>query len=422
MSSANTSSETPLSKRLWGNKVAEPMYKASRLLNMCKKDTTFGTIEGRYIVFKVAPIAGSSPTFGDALANQAPSVKVRMLVQHRTEYAVFSIQNLVIEQTRGKANAMLEALSSEMDSARTTFSRSMARTVNGNGGGAIGQLSASENTATAIITFRNELDILGLEVGMKLVFASDDGSGPSASPANIRNTGSVPDLATVVSISGTSATLSFANAGATLAAGINGITVNDYVFRPGAYMRAMTGIRGYLPDSAPTSGDSFFGLDRSTTNTDRVAGYHISGGGASKLETLERAGEEGMLRGLNGDDMVLLANPRVVRLIRQELMTARMLTEEDVTPETKVGFKAIKFLMQNGTCTILNEPDAPVSTSRLFRVSDFYLRSTDTVPKDITNNKGELLTDFTDDARQGRLGGYGNFFHENPGESIVITW
>lgn len=416
MTSANGTTELSLSKRLWGSKVSEPMYKASRLLNMCKKDTNFGTIEGRYIVFKVAPISGSSPTFGDALRVQNASVKVRMLVTHRTEYAVFSIKNLVIEQTKGKANAMLEALTSEMDSARTAFARAMARTANGNGGGAIGQLAAATTLSGTTFTFRNEWDKLGVEVGSVLQFASDDGTGPSAVITNVRNSGGVPVELTVTAINGFTVTVSAAlNT-------VPSITANDYVFRPGAYLATMTGIRGYLPDTAPTTGDSFFGLDRSTTNTDRVAGYHLSGSGAAKLETLEVAGEVGMAVGLNGDDMVLLANPRTVRQIRQELMTARMLTEEDVTPETKVGFKAIKFLMQNGTCTILNEPDSPVATSRLFRVSDFYLRSTDTVPKDITNNKGELLTDFTDDARQGRLGGYGNFFHENPGESIVITW
>lgn len=410
MASANPSNQLPLLKRLWGNDVSTPLLKASQLVNMCKKDTKFGG-EGRYIVIKTTPIAGVSPVFAQALANQNPSATVRMFVTHRKEYAVWSLQNDIIERTQGNANAVLEALKSEVDSARYAHARQMARRANGNGGGSIGQLAAATNLAGTTFSFRNETDILGLEVGNVLWFSSADGSSATASvAADVRGAGL--NSLTVTAISGYTVTVSAAlNT-------IPGITANDFVSIAGAYAAAMTGLTGYLPSTAPTAGDNFFGLDRSTTYVDRVSGYRISGGGQAKLQTLEDAWAEAANRNLMGDT-VLVANPRTIRDIRKELGTEVII--EEVT-DVKVGFKAIKLLSQNGTTTILSEPDAPVSTSRLMRISDFWLRSTDTIPKDITGQGGKLLVDYQDDARQGRLGAYGNFFHEEPGECIVITW
>jgi hypothetical protein len=408
--SANPTNQLPLLKRLWGNDVSTPLLKASQLVNMCKKDTKFGG-EGRYIIIKTTPIAGVSASFAQALANQDASNTVRMFVTHRKAYAVWSLQNDVIERTQGNANAVLEALKSEVDSARYAHARMMARFANGHGGGTVGQFAAAVNVATTSFTFRTETDVLGLEPGMKIWLSTADGSAATASvAADVRGAG-LSSL-TIASISGYTVTTT---------AAINtiaGATANDWVSVAGNYAAAMTGLRGYLPDTAPTAGDNFMGLDRSTTYVDRVAGYHVAGNGQPKLQTLEDAGAEGAMRNLSGE-MVLVANPRTIRDIRKELGSEVII--EEVT-DVKVGFKAIKILMQNGTVTLLSEPDAPTATSRLMRMSDFWLRSTDTVPKDITGQQGKLLVDYQDDARQGRLGAYGNFFHEEPGECIIITW
>lgn len=408
--SANDVNQLPLLKRLWGNDVSTPLLKASQLVNMAKKDTKFGG-EGRYIIIKTSPIAGVSPSFTEALAGQNPSGTVRMFVPHRKAYAVWSLQNDLIERTQGNANAVLEALKSELDSARYAHARMMARFANGNGGGAVGQLAAAVNVATTSFTFRTETDVLGLEPGSRIWLASADGSSATASvAADVRGAG-LTSL-TVATISGYTVTTTAAlNTQA-------GATANDYVILAGAYATAMTGLRGYLPDTAPTTGDNFMGLDRSTTYVNRVAGYHVAGNGQPKLQTLEDAAAEGALRNLSGE-MVLVANPRTIRDIRKELGSEVVI--EEVT-DVKVGFKAIKILLQNGTATLLSEADAPVGTSRLMKMDKFFLRSTDTVPKDITGMGGKLLVDYSDDARQGRLGAYGNFFEEEPGECIIITW
>lgn len=407
---ANDQNQLPLLKRIWGNNVSEPLLKASQLVNMAKKDTKFGG-EGRYIIIKVSPIAGVSSDFAEALAGQEASGTVRMFVPHRKAYAVWSLQNDIIERTQGNANAVLEALKSEVDSARYALSRMIARYANGHGGGTIGQLAAATNVALTTFTFRQETDVLGLEVGQYIWLASADGSSSTASiAADVRGAGLTK--LRVTGISGYTVTV---NAALNTMAGA---TANDFVSLAGNYTRALSGLRGYLPDTAPTTGDSFNGLDRSTTYTDRVAGRHVSGNGQPKLQTLEDVWAEAANFGIDGE-LVLICNPRDIRDIRKELGSDVFI--EDVE-NVKVGFKAPKLLTQSGVVTMLTEKDCRPGVSRLMRISDFWLRSTDTVPKDITGAGGKLMVSYTDDARQGRLGAYGNFFHENPGEAIIVTW
>lgn len=408
--SANDTNQLPLLKRLWGNNVSEPLLKASQLVNMCKKDTKFGG-EGRYIVIKVSPIAGVSSDFQEALAGQDASGTVRMFVPHRKVYAIWSLQNDIIERTQGNNNAVLEALKSELDSARYAMARMIARYANGHGGGTIGQLAAATNVATNTFTFRTELDVLGLEVGNNIWLSSADGSSPTASiAADVRGAGLTKLRVTAIN-----------NKTVTVNALLNtqaGATANDYVSLAGNYTRAFSGLRGYLPDTAPTAGDNFMGLDRSTTYVDRVAGRRVSGSGQPYLQTLEDVWTEAANFSIDGE-LVLICNPKDVGNIRKEMGSSVII---DDVENVKVGFKAPKLLTQTGVVTILSEKDCRPGVSRLMKISDYWLRSTDTVPKDVTGMSGKLLTAYDDDARQGRLAGYGNFFHENPGDAIVITW
>ncbi len=61
---------------------------------------------------------------------------------------------------------------------------------------------------------------------------------------------------------------------------------DDYLFRDGSYDTALTGVQGWIPDSAPGGGDSFFGIDRSTYGV-RVYGSRFTA--VSGTHNIERA-------------------------------------------------------------------------------------------------------------------------------------
>lgn len=412
MASATTTTQLPILKRLWGSGFADPMYKASKVLNSAKKDTNFGG-EGRYIIIAVAMISGVGATFADALAAQGPSQEVRMFVTHRKEYAIFTIQNDLIARTRGNANAVVEALKRQMDTARRHFARRMSRRLWGNGGGAIGQLHSSVTLSSTTLRLRNRVDVAGIEAGLQVGFASDDGS--SGTPAGLRG-GGVP---TYLAISGG---IDRDDGTATVSAALNtvpSITANDYVFVRGDYNAAMTGLRGYNPVSDPSASESFMGLDRTVVDIQRTSGVRVSGSGKTKLETIEDACAEAKINGLESDDLMLAVNPLDYAAIRKELGTSVIIT--DVKGTNGIGFKAIQIFSHSGTVTIVSEVDVPLGYAWLFDPSELYLRTAGDAPMELTEG-GKLLTAYDDDAKQGRLGAYGNFFVENPGGNVVITW
>src|SRR5687767_4325739 len=110
MTAATQSNQTSILKRLHGNKIYTPLFKRCKLAMMMGKDTNFRG-EGRYVTIQTSTIAGVSSDFATALANEAPQETIRFFVTHRSEYATFSIDNMLLETANGPGDAaMISAL------------------------------------------------------------------------------------------------------------------------------------------------------------------------------------------------------------------------------------------------------------------------------------------------------------------------
>lgn len=197
------------------------------------------------------------------------------------------------------------------------------------------------------------------------------------------------------------------------------ITTSDYVFVRGDYNAAMTGLRGYVPVSDPSPGESFMGLDRTAADRQRASGIRVSGSGKTKLETIEDACAEIKINGVSASNLMLAVNPLDYAAIRKELGASVVIN--DVKGTNGIGFKTIEIYSHSGTIQIVSEVDVPQGYAWLFDPGDIYLRTAGDCPMDLTEN-GKLLTAYDDDAKQGRIGAYGNFFNENPGGCAAITW
>lgn len=416
-SQATMANQVSLSKRIYGNKVAEPMYDACKLLAMVQKDTSF-TNEGRYVTVSITPIAGVSPNFADAVAAQAASGTVRFFVTRKKEYAVWGLQNDAIEGLDD--SAVLNLVKHELDMARRAFATSMAQRIMGHAGGTAFQFQATGTTLTAAVgRVSNRTDLFAVEKNKQFEFSLVNGSSPTASRDVDLLGGTNPVFLTVSSINRDTGDITFNNVLNT----VPGMTTTTYGFVRGSYSRAASGVQGWNPVTAPTAGDSFMGLDRSADDVQRVSGVRVSGLGKTMLDTIEDAGAEAKLNGLTGEK-VLIINPLDMAKLRKEISGAGQINMADLAGGDKgfkYSFKAVRIDSQIGELTLLPEVYVPRGYSWLLDTSQIYLRSTDNVPKDITGKQG-LLVDYTDDARQGRLGAYFNFFFENPGAHVIISW
>lgn len=409
MGSATSSGKVSVLKRLWGDKVSDPVYKASKALALAKKDTKF-TNEGRYVVTTVASTAGGSATFADAAAAQEAAREVRFFVTRKKEYQVFSLQGEYLAASEGDPKALVRGFEHEANKARYAFGRAMARRFWGNGGGSIGRINTGHTLTLSTLTLRSRVDVAAFEKNMQLEFATDDGSATSpagrlGAPDRLTVSGAIDRDAGTLGLSGQLDT-------------VTSITANCFIFRRGDYAAAMTGMRGWVPESDPSGGDSFFGLDRSVEDISRVSGIRVTSGG-SKVETLFNAGAEAQINGVEPD--TLFCNPLDCSALLKELDSRVYIDATD--REGRFGFKAVHFTISSGDIKIVSEVDVPQGYAWLGNMDTIFLRTAGDAPRMLNEDGvGKMLRMADDDAYQGRIGAYGNIFNENPAEWVNITW
>ncbi len=407
MSSANTTNQLPLLKRLYGKDLAVPFYKKSKLLNKITKDTTFGG-EGRHVAVSVSPTAGGSATYVDAAASMAASQDQRFFVTHRKEYQLWSIQNDLIARTNGDKNAIVQAVKKETDRAMYSFWRSMSRRLWGNGGGAIGQFAAAVNVATTAASLRQRTDILGVENGAQHEFALDDGSATSP----LGRLGA-PTQLTVSAVDRDAGSWTYSAVINT----VSGATADAYIFRRGDYGAAMTGIKGWNPISDPSGGESFMGVDRTLYDIARTSGVRFAASGGSREETLIDAMAEADINGISEYDRWSLNSKDYAELLK-ELGSKR---ERDSASDGTMSYRMLEVYGADGPVEVVSEPDVPRGYAWLHKTSDLALRTAGECPM-MLNETGKLRDAASDDAKEGRIGCYGNIFNENPGNAVILTW
>lgn len=415
-SSGNPTVNVSLLKRLFGKNFADPMYAASKALAMVGKDTNFGG-EGAYVNVAIAPQAGVSASFDEALANQSETTEVRFFVTHRKEYIIWSLQNDLIARTMGDKNAVVSAIRYYADKARYAWGRRMAKVFWGDQGGALGQLDSTTTLTTAIALLRVRTQVTGAEKFRYVQFSSDDGSGTS--PAGLRDAGKKLQILKV--------DRQVVPHALTLSANLNtvaGITANDFIFVAGDYAQRMTGMKGWLPSVAPGGADSFFGVNRSLNDPTRQSGYIKAGGGANMIVTMingiAEATNAGVgAEGLKGRYMLFVSPFDWAKLVQGE----EALKMADITSVNgKIGFKVLTFESALGEVSIASEPDVESGVGRLFDVGKVSLKTAGECPGNLLQGGREFEDHPADDAKRARMGCYGNVFHENPGDSIIFNW
>lgn len=410
MTQATTTNQEPILKRIYGDSIADPLYKRSKFCMQMRKDTNFGG-EGRYVNVRLSGTAGGSADFATAVASEAPTDQKRFFVTHRKIYSTFSIQGDLIARTNGDKNAMMEAVKQETDSSRYNFFRSLARAAWGGGGGARGQLDLTTSLTGAVAILRNAGDIIWFEKNMKVQFALDNGTGTS--PAGVLDGG---ETLTVVSInkspdSGNPTVTFSANLDT-----ISGITTSAYLFQAGDYAQQMTGVFGWNPVVAPSAGESFFGVDRTVGDEERQRGVIFPKGSLTTYEEiLVSAAAAGAELGVE-DVNHCYVNPVDFGRISLEFGDKKRSFMDDKT--YRISYDGLELATAAGTIRIVAEQNVPRGYYQMMNPDEWTLRTAGDCPRILPTRKDLMVPLEGDDAARGAIGAYGNFFKENPGNSI----
>jgi hypothetical protein len=224
--------------------------------SMIRRSDGFTGEDFRYFIKYGAP-QGISADFAQAQTNAACSKGHQLAAARRTKFGVITIDGEAMAAC-GSEGAKVELVTLESDGILSGMGDVLSFDMFRAGDGVLGRRSSA---STNVITLTDAKDCFNFHIGMT-VKADDTITGASM------RTGST----TVASIDEDTGTVTL-----TSAAGITAFANNDYLFRDDGTTstdKAVDGMQTLFPLTAPTSGDSFRGTDRSV-HVRKLAGCRV---------------------------------------------------------------------------------------------------------------------------------------------------
>lgn len=392
--------------------ILKEYYTAQRVENMTYKDfPLFGMLpKDKNFYGKILPLPiqignpqGRSATFATAQTNKTSSVYKSFLLTRVRDYSLASVDNETAEASENEKGAFIKTLTREIDSAIQAATTSLAWALYGDGSGQIGQIAVGLNTANSYFTLANIDDVVKFEIGQHIVFAA------AASTGSLRVGGSL----SVVAVDRSTGKV-------TVSAAISSITAvaaGDYIFVEGDRNAKLSGLAAWLPFTAPTSGDNFFGVDRSVDPT-RLGGVRYDGSALSIEEALiggltlcNREGGKpavAMMNYINWGDLEKALGSKVTYMFSQ------------ASGRADIGFEGIQVKTNKGVCNVIADPFCPINYAYGLTMSSWTLFSLKEPVRILDLDGNKILRETSADAVELRVGGYFQLGCTAPGHNVVI--
>lgn len=389
------------------NKVNNLSYPESTFFAKLKKETDFGG-KVEQVAFQYGSPQGRGASFATGIGNITPSKYDAVSITRAKDYAFAQITGEMIDAASSDKYSLLNGLKREIDNAIYTCARSIAAALFGGGGGARGRIDASTTLGSAVLVLKDPNTVVNFEVGMVLNFASTDGTSGS------KRSGTV----TVLSIDRDAGTLTMTG---NITAGIAAAASQDYIFQNGDFETTksmLTGLAGWIPTTAPTSGDNFFGLDRSVDVT-RLAGvrYSASAGGPIE-ETLVKASARLAREG--GKPDTVLMHPYDAANLAVALGSKVVIANEKL-PDADIGISMMKLHGSKGPMDVLTDANCPTGYAYMLTMSTWRFKTLLGAPRILNADGLQMARDATTDSYILRIGYYGNLICDAPGWNAVVT-
>lgn len=344
----------------------------------------------------------SSHTFSDAQGNNSSSTLGKFLLTRTSDYSIARVQNEVAEASSNDKGAFLKALTNEIDSAMMTAAASLSIDLFGDKSGVRAQIGASTNLTTASLILRDTDSVVRFEIGQRLTFAAAKSSGSERI-----------GYLTVTGVDRDNGILTMSAALNTIA----GITVNDYIFLKGNRNASLSGLDGWLPETAPTTGDNFFGLDRSVDPT-RLGGLRFDASSMSieeaMIKALARLCREG------GRPDVVFINYLDFADLEAALGSKVQYMVTSAFANGKIGFSGIQIKHNKGVANVIADQYCPRNVAYALTSKTWMLRSLKQPVRILDLDGNKVLRVTNDDAVEARIGGYRQLACNAPGWNMRI--
>jgi hypothetical protein len=342
-------------------------------LALSRKDRNFGGNDARVSLGYGDPQGGSS-VFATAQANASSNLDIGFLLTRVNDYHVATITGEAIDAGKGDENTIYDSMKRVMDGAMRMAKSSLEIAFWGAGGGARGKVASGQGTPT--VTLSDITSVVNFEVGMVVSGADGDGS----LSAHAARTGT----ATITAVDRDAGTLTISG---NWTSSISSLAANDFLFRSGDFKAVAKGVKAWIPATAPSSGDSFFGVDRSVDTT-RLAGCRFTGTGSYE-ETLVKAearrtregGKKGAVCVVNTEQF-----PDIALSLQSKAHYDPVKDKEGI-----FSFASLKFHGPNGDLPIVASPRVGRGTFHILQPDTWVIKSNGGAPKVIDTDGLQIM-------------------------------
>jgi hypothetical protein len=402
-----TTNSAYILKRLWPQKRVENLvYQDHPFLAMVPKATDFYGAD-LVLAVRTADSQGRSAAFATAQANVGNHQGARFILTRASDYQIVSLTTEAILAAKNDRGALVRNLDTEMDSGMNNISKSLATALYRGQSGYIGQVHPTTAITATTVTLSNANDVTSFEVGMKLVASATKTGANRATPATATITGVDRDLGVLTFAGGTFAGTNWA--------------ASDFIFAQGDNANGagsgnkVTGLEDWLPDTAPTGGDSFFSQDRSSDPT-RLAGLRIDVSGLNPEEgvvtVFSRQAREG------GRPTYFFVNHLDFRNIEISLGSKVVYEEQSVG---EIGFTALKVMGPKGPVAIMADQDCRSGHGYSIDMRSVKLYSLEDCPMILDLDGNKLSREASNDRWEARIAYFANLGFTAPGWNANAT-
>lgn len=340
---------------------------------------------------------GISGTFADAQSGAASSKGVQLRAVRKPKYGVITLDGEAAAAS-GVGGAFLDLVTRETDSHLKEMGDSLAFDLFRSGNGTRGRVGS---IATNTITLTIADEARNFKVGMTVI------AGTVITGLSGLRTGTT----TVAAIDEDAGTVLL-----TSVAAITALGANDYLFRKGDPGACMEGFESSTPLTAPTTGDSFRGIDRSV-DVRGLSGSRVNatadlieenfGLGAIKVAQKGKKLKEGALNPTRFWEVVKRMQAKV------EFQSAG--------GQADYGFETLMIHTPGGSLRIYSDPDCPTDRGRAWDPACHYIKHLEGLPHIVSDDGRPSLREATADGIEVRARSWCNYVQTGTADHLVIA-
>lgn len=401
MAVSNLTNVAFLYKRLFSDRqVGDLTTRRHPLFKMIGREGGLGGDDSFTYAIRYGNPQGVSNSFANSQTHVNTSKGVKPAMARKIKYATIEMDGVSLLAARGNKSAFLELVKTETNGVLEEMGDALAFDLYRNGDGIRGRRSSA---STNVITLTTADDVRNFKIGMA-VGASANADGSSARTGNT----------TVAEVSYSAGTVTL-----TSAAGITSFADNDYMFRVGEENgTCIEGLSSHFPLTAPSSGESWRGIDRSA-HEELLAGTRID-------DTATTAEENSGLVAVQIASASVSKKPDCVFLNPLKFWEVCRRTNAKVVYEgggmnAKWGFEGIDVVSPAGTLRMISDPDCPTNRGYVISKSTLYIKHLEGFPHIIKDDSLVSLRKTSTDAIEARARAIGNLVCTEPGANGVFS-